>query len=227
LEERVPRPAAGLLVGRGYRRAVVGTGGTVHLLDPLSRLLNAPGRRAQSIWARPGRAHIEVRRVESSQVDKFTERLEAELCSHRAVRWVETVGELGRVVVAYDEDLADEDDFVEWVESVEEEFGAEDEPFAGGAARIPVTWSRSLAPSRSPAQPPVWAWRRLSASPGFPRSRSWETPPARWRSWSISQEFGGWSSGPWGRPRRRSARSSGMGAWSCRSRGALSGPARG
>jgi cation-transporting ATPase I len=115
----------------------VGTGGTVHLLDPLSRLLNAPGRRARRIWARPGRAHIEVRRVESSQVDKFTERLEAELCSHRAVRWVETVGELGRVVVAYDEDLAGEDDFVECVESVEEEFGAEDEPFAGGAAPYP------------------------------------------------------------------------------------------
>jgi cation-transporting P-type ATPase I len=67
--------------------------------------------------------------VDPSQVDRFAERLEAELCGHPAVRWVETVGEVGRVVVAFDENAASEEDFVECVESVEDEFGVEDQPF--------------------------------------------------------------------------------------------------
>ncbi len=82
------------------------------LLDPLSRLLSGRGRRARRVWSAAGHVHIELRRVDPSQVDRFCERLEAELSDHRAVRWVETVGEVGRVVVAFDEGAAEEDDFV-------------------------------------------------------------------------------------------------------------------
>jgi len=114
------------------------TGGTVHLLDPLSRLLNAPGRRARRISSGAGHAHIELRRVDSSEVDRFCERVEAELSSHHAVRWVEAVSEIGRVVVAYDEDAAGEEDFVECVETVEEEFGVQEEPFAGDGGSNPA-----------------------------------------------------------------------------------------
>jgi len=110
----------------------------VHLLDPLSRLLNARGGRARRIWSRAGHVHIELRRIDSSQIDRFNERLETELCGHHAVRWVETASEVGRVVVAFDEGAAEEDDFVECVESVEEEFGVDEEPFAGDSASDPA-----------------------------------------------------------------------------------------
>jgi cation-transporting ATPase I len=90
------------------------------------------------VWSAAGHVHIELRRVDSSQVDRFCERLEADLSDHRAVRWVETVGEVGRVVVAFDEGDAEEEDFVECVESVEEEFGVQQEPFAGDATPHPA-----------------------------------------------------------------------------------------
>jgi cation-transporting ATPase I len=85
------------------------------------------------MWAERGHAHIELRKVDPSRVDRFAERLEAELCSHPAVRWVETVGEVGRVVVAFDGGAAEEADFVECVEDVEQEFGVDDQPFDGEA----------------------------------------------------------------------------------------------
>jgi cation-transporting P-type ATPase I len=112
--------------------------GIVSLLDPLNRLLSARGRRARRVWSAAGHVHIELRKVDSSQVDRFCERLEADLTDHRAVRWVETVGEVGRVVVAFDEGAAEEEDFVECVESVEEEFGVQEEPFAGEAGPHPA-----------------------------------------------------------------------------------------
>jgi hypothetical protein len=71
--------------------------------------------------------------VGSSEVDRFCERLEADISDHRAVRWVETVSEVGRVVVAFDKGAASEEDFIECVEDVEEEFGVQEEPFAGEA----------------------------------------------------------------------------------------------
>jgi cation-transporting P-type ATPase I len=81
------------------------------------------------LWSAHGHAHIELRRVDPSQADRFAERLEAELSRHPAVRWVETVGEVGRMVVAYDENAASEEDLVESVEDVEDEFAVKDEPF--------------------------------------------------------------------------------------------------
>jgi cation-transporting P-type ATPase I len=110
----------------------------VHLFDPLSRLLNPPGRRARRVWSAAGHAHIEIRQVESSQIDRFSERLEAELCSHSAVRGVETLSEVGRVVVGFDEDAASAEDFVDCVESVEEEFGVQGEPLAADAVPHPA-----------------------------------------------------------------------------------------
>jgi cation-transporting P-type ATPase I len=110
----------------------------VNLADPFSRLWNARGRRARRLWSAHGHAHIELRRVDPSRADRFAERLEAELCSHPAVRWVEIVGEVGRVVVAFDENAAPEEDLVECVEDVEGEFGVTDEPFGGDLAQHPA-----------------------------------------------------------------------------------------
>jgi cation-transporting ATPase I len=110
----------------------------VSLFDPLSRLLSARGRRARRVWSAAGHVHIELRRVDSSEVDRFCERLEADLGDHRAVRWVQTVGEVGRVVVAFDEGFTEQEDFVECVESVEEEFGVQEEPFAGEGVSHPA-----------------------------------------------------------------------------------------
>lgn len=76
--------------------------------------------------------------MDPSQVDRFAERLEAELCSHPAVRWVETVGEVGRVVVAFDQNAASEEDFVECVEDVEDQFGVADQPFDGDLGPHPA-----------------------------------------------------------------------------------------
>lgn len=108
------------------------------LLAPLGRPLSGRGRRARRVWSAAGHVHIELRRVESSQVDRFCGRLEADLCDHHAVRWVETVSEVGRVVVAFDEGAAEEEDFIECVESVEEEFGVQEEPFAGDMTPHPA-----------------------------------------------------------------------------------------
>ncbi len=99
------------------------------LLDPLSRLLDPKRRRARRVWSSGGHAHIEVRQVDPSAVDRFAERLEAKLGGHGAVRWVEAVDTVGRVVVAFDEQAASVDELVESVESVEEEFGVRDRPF--------------------------------------------------------------------------------------------------
>jgi cation-transporting ATPase I len=110
----------------------------VSLLDPLNRLLSARGRRARRVWSAAGHVHIELHRVDASEIDRFCQRLEADLTDHRAVRWVETVSEVGRVVVAFDEGVAEEEDFIECVESVEEEFGVQEEPFAGDAGPHPA-----------------------------------------------------------------------------------------
>ncbi len=129
-------------VGTTLRLAGVGSfqgrAGTVSLLDPLSRLLSPRGRRARRVWSAAGHAHIEIRRIHPSQVDKFSERLEAELSRHHAVRWVETVGAVGRVVVAFDEDAASAEDLVDSVESVEEELGVQQEPFAADVPSHPA-----------------------------------------------------------------------------------------
>ena len=118
--------------------AILDRATAVSLLDPVDRLWNARGRRARRLWSSGGHAHIELRRVDPAQVDRFAERLEAGLCSHPAVRWVEIVGEVGRVVVAFDENAASEEDLVEYVEDAEEEFGVTDEPFAGDLAQHPA-----------------------------------------------------------------------------------------
>src|SRR6266702_4361922 len=124
--------------------AVLDLAPAVSLLDPFSRLWTARGRRARRLWSARGHAHIELRRVDPSEVDRFAERLEAELCSHPAVRWVETVGEVGRVVVAFDENAASEEDLVGCVVGVEDEPFGEDlgphpadvEPIVRGAVEI-------------------------------------------------------------------------------------------
>jgi cation-transporting ATPase I len=99
------------------------------LLDPLSRLLDPGGRRARRVWSSGGHAHIEVRPVDPSELERFAERLEAKLGDHHAVHWAEAVGTVGRVVVAFDEQAASADELVESVESVEEEFGVQGQPF--------------------------------------------------------------------------------------------------
>jgi cation-transporting P-type ATPase I len=108
------------------------------LLDPLSRLLDPERRRARRVSTRGGHAHIEVRHVDPSAFDRFAERLEVELCGHSAVRWVETVDTVGRVVVAFDDQAASADELVESVESVEEEFGVGDRPFGSDEPSHPA-----------------------------------------------------------------------------------------
>jgi cation-transporting P-type ATPase I len=108
------------------------------LLDPLSRLLDPARRRARRVWSSGGHAHIEVRRVDPSEADRFAERLEAKVGAHDAVRWVEAVGTLGRVVVAFDEQVASTDDLVALVESVEEEFGVRTQPLGADEPSHPA-----------------------------------------------------------------------------------------
>jgi hypothetical protein len=90
------------------------------------------------VWSAAGHAHIELRKVDPSQLDKFAQRLEAELSRHHAVRWVETVGAVGRVVVAFDEDAAPVEDLLDSVGSVEEEFDVHWEPFAADTGSHPA-----------------------------------------------------------------------------------------
>jgi cation-transporting P-type ATPase I len=107
-------------------------------LDQVSRLWNSRGRRARRVWAQRGHAHIELRIVDPSRLDRFAERLEQRLTSHPAVRWVEVVDEVGRVVVAFDGDAASEEDFLDSIEDVEDEFGVGDQPFDGDPASHPA-----------------------------------------------------------------------------------------
>jgi cation-transporting ATPase I len=108
------------------------------LLDPLSRLLDPGRRRARRVWSSGGHAHIEVRPVDPSEVERFAQRLEAELGANDAVRWVEAGGVVGRVVVAFDEQAASAEELVELVESVEYEFGVQDQPFGPGEPPHPA-----------------------------------------------------------------------------------------
>ncbi|HEY7136515.1 MAG TPA: HAD-IC family P-type ATPase [Acidimicrobiia bacterium] len=75
-----------------------------------------PGRR---VWARSGRAHIEVRGVHRPDVNELVEAVEQRLRALDGVQWAVVVGAIGRVVVAFDEDAVSVPEMVDTIEDVE------------------------------------------------------------------------------------------------------------
>ncbi len=89
----------------------------------------AAGRRHRRVWARDGRAHIEVRAARRPGLGAFTAEVERALRSLDSVSWAEVNAVTGRVVVVFDPDSTGVDDLVDVVEGVEEAHGLHAERF--------------------------------------------------------------------------------------------------
>jgi cation-transporting P-type ATPase I len=103
--------------------AAIGSG-----LDQARRVLGTPDR-PRRVWSARGRAHIELRPVDPDRFGELAARLQERLGSQRGVRWVEALGAVGHVVVAFDEDATSPEELVDAVEDVEQEQGADQRPF--------------------------------------------------------------------------------------------------
>jgi cation-transporting P-type ATPase I len=85
--------------------------------------------RPRRVWSTRGRTHIELRRVDPDRFEALAARLRERLGNQRGVRWVEALGAVGHVVVAFDEDATSPEELVEAVRDVEREQGLDQEPF--------------------------------------------------------------------------------------------------
>ncbi|HEY5832557.1 HAD-IC family P-type ATPase [Streptomyces sp.] len=90
-------------------------------------------RARRRVWAKAGRAHIEVRGLtgHGERHERLTRELTAVMRAVEGVRWAEVNAVLGQVVVDLDEDRVGVDELLDLVGLVEEEHGSHDEPFAG------------------------------------------------------------------------------------------------
>jgi cation-transporting P-type ATPase I len=103
--------------------AAVGSG-----LEQARRVLGTPDR-PRRVWSAPGRTHIELRPVDPDRFGVLAARLRERLGGQTGVQWVEALGAVGRVVVAFDEDATSPAELVDGVRAIEQELGVDDTPF--------------------------------------------------------------------------------------------------
>jgi cation-transporting ATPase I len=126
---------------RGHRavRGVV-AGVPAGVAEAVSVLLDTGEDRGhRRVWARPGRAHIEVRGLSGhgERYERLAREVTGALRGVQGVAWAEVNAALGQVVVGAEEDRLDVDGLLELVESVEEAHGCGEEPFAGDRPHPP------------------------------------------------------------------------------------------
>ncbi|WP_259472034.1 cation-translocating P-type ATPase [Streptomyces shenzhenensis] len=122
--------------GQKGRRALGGVvvGVPAGLAEAVSVLLDVGEDRGhRRVWARSGRAHIEVRGLDGrgERHERLAREVTGALRGVEGVAWAEVNAALGQVVVGAEEDCLDVDALLEMVESVEEAHGCGGEPFAG------------------------------------------------------------------------------------------------
>ncbi|MBL3670564.1 cation-translocating P-type ATPase [Streptomyces sp. M2CJ-2] len=124
------------------RRALGGVvvGVPAGLAEAVGVLLDAGEDRGhRRVWARSGRAHIEVRGLNGrgERHERLAREVTGALREVQGVAWAEVNAVLGQVVVGAEGDRLDVDGLLELVESVEEAHGCGGEPFAGDRPHPP------------------------------------------------------------------------------------------
>ena len=89
-------------------------------LENALKLARRPGRSHRRVWARRGRAHVEVRALHQPGREDLARRVEKALRGIDGVHWTEINAVLGRVIVDFDSDVLDVDDLIDVVAGVEE-----------------------------------------------------------------------------------------------------------
>ena len=98
--------------------------GVVNPLSNLRTTLVSPGRVHRRVWSADGRAHIEVRGLFHPNAANVADTVRRTLSNLPGVDWVELDVVLGRIVVAFDDDIVDLDDVIKVVDAVEQAHGA-------------------------------------------------------------------------------------------------------
>ncbi|GAA1256671.1 cation-translocating P-type ATPase [Streptomyces javensis] len=115
-------------------------GPRLRLADITDVLRNAGDRRGgRRVWARAGRAHVEVRGLtgHGEGHERLVQELEDALRRVAGVNWAAVNAALGQVLVDFDEDRLGPDDVLEVVERVEEAHGTGADPFPAGRPQPP------------------------------------------------------------------------------------------
>lgn len=88
-----------------------------------------PRRWHRRVWARRGRAHIEVHGIGEPGCEEMCTALERRLSGIEGVHWAQVIPVLGRAVVAFDPDGPTLEDLIDIVEGIEDEHRTRTEPF--------------------------------------------------------------------------------------------------
>ncbi|MBA2665150.1 MAG: cation-translocating P-type ATPase [Bradymonadaceae bacterium] len=107
------------------------------LTDHLPTLRNLFGHNHRRTWQGKGRAHIELRGLDPSDLSVFAVSLEAALEEHPGVIWAEVNGVLGRVIISHDESRCSIETLVALVEQVEQRFQLSEQGFANNRPEHP------------------------------------------------------------------------------------------
>ncbi|MCQ8188534.1 cation-translocating P-type ATPase [Streptomyces rugosispiralis] len=96
-------------------------------------------RTGRRVWARAGRAHVEVRGLtgHGEGHERLVQELEGALRRLAGVNWAGVNAALGQVLVDFDEDRLGPDDVLEVVERVEEAHGTDADTFPAGRPQPP------------------------------------------------------------------------------------------
>ncbi|MFF7651200.1 HAD-IC family P-type ATPase [Streptomyces sp. NPDC007983] len=105
------------------------------LLADAADVLRDTGERRtrRRVWARPGRAHVEVRGLtgHGEAHDRLAGQLTAALRRLHGVNWAEVNAVVGQVLVDYDEDHLDADEVLQLIEHIEKAHGSDTDTFPG------------------------------------------------------------------------------------------------
>jgi cation-transporting ATPase I len=142
-------PGSAARAARNFGRAPRRIGGAAGQLRRASRQAAAAvsaaadlggSRTRRRVWARRGRAHIEVRGLtgSGSAHRRLARAVTDALTSHKGVNWAELNAATAQVLIDFDESQADAADLVDVIEAVERAHGAQDDTFSWSAPAHPA-----------------------------------------------------------------------------------------
>ncbi|GGO82650.1 HAD-IC family P-type ATPase [Wenjunlia tyrosinilytica] len=133
-------------------------------------------RRRRRLWARAGRAHVEVRGLtgRGRRHRAVAQSLVESVRDIEGIHWAEVNAVLGQMVISFDEGQVDVDGLLEVVQAVEEAHGVDTEPFSAQAPWTPFDTVPATLAAVSLATDCVGiavaaAWRYLPVPP-LPRA---------------------------------------------------------